>query len=161
MEHDSGLVSLSNVKFISSTRNREDISTVKRRLQRFDGVVRDIVSSSAICTPRVEPELLPIPTTVSICNRETAEVTVPEFIPGKPHKNAIPLVFSIQYTDQREILHIMQALIREELNEASAVKVDCAHCNSTDVLQTNQLAKLSAWRKQQMEQIAYPTRNQY
>lgn len=144
-------VALSNIKLISTTRDGDDIFTVKRRLERVDATLRDIESATRRPAHKPRQIVKEVP--------KQEEVVTQQVIPDEitPAKESTQFVFSMQYSEPADILNIMQAIIREENNLSGVSQVDCEHCASADFLQTKQLSDLAEWRKHQMAKVRHLT----
>jgi hypothetical protein len=149
-------VALSNIKLISTTRDGDEIFTVKRRLERVDATLRDI--ESATRRPSSKPKQV-VKELKEAKEPKVEEQVIKHVITDEitPAKDSTQFAFSMQYSEPTDILNIMQAIIREENNLSGVSQVDCEHCTSADFLQTKQLSDLAEWRKHQMAKVLHLT----
>jgi hypothetical protein len=145
---------LCNIKLLSTTRNGHAVQIQKNVLLKVDAILRDIdvqnhspplndAEISCVSEKIVEPQ--------SCLVEEANLIPMPQL--SRPIAK-IPFSYSIQYRSSEEVLTFLQRLVNEKKHYSlPSVQVECSHCNSKEVLQTQQLQRLAAWRKQQMATV--------
>lgn len=148
-------VNLSNLKILSTTRNTCS-GVSERYLQHIDETIRDIEAlnweGEKEVDKKVEEEIIP-ETTGWI-----QEVT-PEKPSTKPEKE-IPILLSIQYNNYHDVIGAVEGFIKESHHtyQPGIIPTNtCSMCACVEIVHSEKLAQLSAWRKNVMTQLNLQT----
>ena len=148
-------VNLSNLKLLSTTRNRcTGISD--RQLRYIDDTIRDIEALNCGDEKDPEPE-------VQVVDELTEPVAENEpFVEEEQmdSQEEIPIVMSIQYNNYQDVMGAVEGFLKQSHRSYHPDYVPesaCKICSTVEITHADKLAQLSAWRKNFMAQLNLKT----